>query len=114
MATFNDMCKSPLDITPQYVSYRNRLIDSSSITSFRTKGKRLMINSYKQNNSHPTMLVMFSSKEDAQRAFDGLRDVLYSSSPPPATTTSEDRMSLIGALMGVGLCFLMSMGFKYL
>ncbi len=114
MATFNDMCKAPLEIAKGYVLYRNRLIDSSSITSFRTKGKRLMINSYKQNTSHPTMLVMFSSKEDAQRAFDGLRDALYTPVVSSPSAPSEDKMSLIGMFLGIGVCVLLSLGFRCL
>lgn len=113
MATFNDMCKAPLEITKDYILYRNRLIDSSNITSFHTKGKRLMINSYKQNNSHPTMLVMFSSKDDAQRAFLGLRDALYSS-PAASPTPSEDRMGLVGILLSIGVCALLSLGVRCL
>ncbi len=113
MATFNDMCKAPLEITKDYVLYRNRLIDSSTISSFRTKGKRLMINSYKQNTSHPTMLVMFSSKEDAEKAFLGLRDALYSS-PSQSTPPSEERMGLIGMALGLAVCAMLSLGFRCL
>jgi hypothetical protein len=114
MATYNDMCKAPLEIAKGYILYRNRLIDSSSITSFRTKGKRLMINSYKQNTSHPTMLVMFSSKEDAQLAFDGLKDALYTPSVSSRSSSSEDNMNLIGMLLGIGVCALLSLGFRCL
>jgi hypothetical protein len=113
MATFNDMCKAPLEITKDYVLYRNRLIDSSTISSFRTKGKRLMINSYKQNTSHPTMLVMFSSKEDAEKAFLGLRDALYSSTSQ-STPPSEERMGLIGMALGLAVCAMLSLGFRCL
>ncbi len=107
MATCYDMCKAPIEITRNYILYRNRLIDSSSIRSFHTKGKRLMINSYKQNTSYPTMLVMFPSKEDAQKAFVVLKDTMYTP-PPPVPTDVENSAGVAGAVLGVMLCALLA------
>lgn len=73
------MCNAPVDVTQNYVCYRNRLIDTSNIVNFHTKGKRLLINSYRQNDSYPTMLVMFSSKEDAKNAFEKMKSIFYES-----------------------------------
>jgi hypothetical protein len=101
MSSFNDMCKNQLEVTKDYILYRNRLLDTKTISTFRTKGKRLLINSYKQNSGEPTMLIMFSSKDDAQRAFDGLKAILYPQGSAPA---SEDNMGLAGALLGIALC----------
>lgn len=36
-----------------------------------------MINSYRQNSELPTMLVMFSNKEDAQAAFEKVKNIFY-------------------------------------
>lgn len=73
------MCNAPVEVTQNYISYRNRLIDANSIVNFKTKGKRLMINSYRQNNGYPTMLIMFTDKESAQNAFEKLKQIFYSS-----------------------------------
>lgn len=107
MTIFYDMCKAPVEITKNYILYRNRLIDSSSITSIHTKGKRLMINSYRQNTSYPTMLVMFPSKEDAEKAFMGLKECLYTPAPDVPSTPSEDSTATAGVVLGVTLCALL-------
>jgi hypothetical protein len=77
MATFYDMCNMPFEMTQDYVCYRNRLLDANSIVNFHTKGKRLLINSYRQNTSYPTMLVMFPNKETALLAFEKMKDIFY-------------------------------------
>lgn len=77
MATFYDMCNMPFEMTQNYVCYRNRLLDAYSIVNFHTKGKRLLINSYRQNTSYPTMLVMFPNREAALLAFEKMKDIFY-------------------------------------
>jgi hypothetical protein len=101
MSSFTDMCKNTLEVTKDYVLYRNRLLDTKAISTFRTKGKRLMINSYKQNSGEPTMLVMFSSKEDAHSAFEGLKSTLY-----PAPLASKNSWMDDTSLFGMSVFFM--------
>ena len=115
MANFYDMCNTPVEVTDSYICYRNRLIDMNSIVSFQTKGKRLMINSYRQNSEHPTMLIMFANKEDAQSAFQKMKTICYSNNqqykvtqstlvepivPPPTPSTVNPKPSELTGHLG--------------
>ena len=77
MPTVNDIWGNNVEITPSYVAHRNRLIDVHLIHTFQTKGKRLLINTFKQNEAVPTMCVFFNSKEKAEEAYQMMKDVYY-------------------------------------
>ena len=79
MSIVNDIWENDVIITKDYVSHRNRLIDVHMIQTFQVKGKRLYINTFKQNTSAPTMCIFFESKEKAVNAFETMRDVNYGS-----------------------------------
>ncbi len=77
MSILNDIWGNEVIITKDYVSHRNRLIDIHTIQTFQSKGKRLYINTFKQNTSVPTMCVFFESKEKAQETYELMRDMYY-------------------------------------
>ncbi len=77
MPTVNDLWGHTLEVTPSYVAHRNRLIDVHLIHTFQVKGKRLLINTFKQNETVPTMCVFFNSKEKAEEAYQMMKDVYY-------------------------------------
>jgi hypothetical protein len=77
MPTVNDLWGHTLEVTPSYVAHRNRLIDVHLIHTFQTKGKRLLINTFKQNEAVPTMCIFFPSKETAEEAYQMMKDVYY-------------------------------------
>ena len=81
MATLTDIWGNDVEITADYVSHRNRLIDISQIQTFHSKGKRLYINTFKQNTSVPTMCIFFDNKEKAAEVFQTMREVHYGSAP---------------------------------
>ncbi len=47
------------------------------IRTFQVKGKRLFINTYKQNTTVPTMCIFFDSKEQALDAFQTMKTTYY-------------------------------------
>lgn len=80
MSTLTDIWGNCFEVTPSYVAHRNRLIDVHLIHTFQAKGKRLLINTFKQNEAVPTMCVFFESKEKAQEAFEVMKQVYYGTS----------------------------------
>lgn len=77
MPIVHDIWNNDVEITQGYVSHRNRLIDIHLIHTFQTKGKRLLINSFKQNECVPTMCIFFESKEKAEEAYEVMKVVYY-------------------------------------
>ena len=72
-----DVWNNEVEITKGYVNHRNRLIDVHLIHTFQTKGKRLLINSFKQNECVPTMCIFFESNEKAEEAYELMKAVYY-------------------------------------
>jgi hypothetical protein len=72
-----DIWNNEVEMTPSYVAHRNRLIDVHLIHTFQTKGKRLLINTFKQNSVVPTMCIFFPSKENAEEAYRVMKQVYY-------------------------------------
>ena len=77
MPTVNDLWGHTLEVTSSYVAHRNRLIDVHLIHTFQAKGKRLLINTFKQNEAVPTMCIFFASKERAEEAYQMMKNVYY-------------------------------------
>jgi hypothetical protein len=88
MPIVNDIWGNNVEITRCYVAHRNRLIDVHLIHTFQTKGKRLLINTFKQNASMPTMCIFFESKDKAEEAYQVMKEVYYSDSKPLITQDS--------------------------
>ncbi len=81
MPIVNDIWGNDVEITTQYVAHRNRLIDVHLIHTFQTKGKRLLINTFKQNAAMPTMCIFFESKDKAEEAYQVMKEVYYGPLP---------------------------------
>ena len=77
MVFVEDIWHNVIEITKDYISYRNRLIDIHLIHTFQVKGKRVLINSFKQNQSIPTMCIFFESKEKAEWFYGLLKRTYY-------------------------------------
>lgn len=77
MSILNDIWGNEVIVTKDFVSHRNRLIDVGAIQTFQAKGKRLYINTFKQNTSAPTMCIFFESKEQADDVYCLMRDTYY-------------------------------------
>ena len=77
MPILNDIWGNNVEITPSYVAHRSRLIDVHLIHTFQTKGKRLLINTFKQNEHVPTMCIFFENKEKAEEAYQVMKEVYY-------------------------------------
>jgi hypothetical protein len=85
MSIVHDIWGNDVEITQSYVCHRNRLIDIHLIHTFQTKGKRLLINTFKQNEHVPTMCIFFDSKEKAEEAYQVMKEVYYG----PLVTVKE-------------------------
>ena len=77
MPSLTDLWGNTVEVTPSYVSHRNRLIDVNLIHTFQTKGKRLLVNTFKQNEHVPTMCIFFDNKEKAEEAYQMMKQVYY-------------------------------------
>ncbi len=96
MSILHDIWGNDVEITQGYVAHRNRLIDVHLIHTFQTKGKRLLINTFKQNECVPTMCIFFESKEKAEEAYEAMKSIYYGPLVPvkhkptqPELTTSQ-------------------------
>ena len=88
-----------LEINPQYVMYRKRLIDMSSIATFQTKSRKVTINTFKQNQHLPTMCIWFKDVTAAKAAVATLVEVAYGverdvpeANPEPAPVEPRDAL----------------------
>ena len=95
MSILNDIWGNEVILTKNYVSHRNRLIDIHLIGTFQAKGKRLYINTFKQNTSVPTMCVFFETKEKAEEAYHLMRDTYYG----PLALEKTPQPDLSGSMM---------------
>lgn len=66
-STFKDRYGDDVTVNANYILYRNRSIDMESMMEIRVKARSLLINSFKQNTTRPTMCIHFKTKEDAIR-----------------------------------------------
>ena len=113
MPIVHDIWGNDVEITGAYVSHRNRLIDVHLIHTFQTKGKRLLINTFKQNEHIPTMCIFFESKENAEQAYQVMKEVYYGDSKSSkALVPSSQPMDmdfgwsiLIGTFPLFAICF---------
>lgn len=78
MSTFlPDAFGTFLEINPQFVSYRNRVIDVSAISTYQTKNRKMTLNTFKQNTCLPTMCVWFKTVDDAKNAVATMTRIVY-------------------------------------
>lgn len=107
MSTIYDFWGNPVEITSSYVAYRNRIVDIHLIHTFQAKGRKLLINTYKQNQMIPTMCIFFKDKESAAEAYTEMKDVLYPQKQAVVSTLSScDVLSYMLTIVAVPLAFL--------
>jgi hypothetical protein len=79
VATFTARFNDKVTVTSRYISYRTRVIDGSVIYEFRVKGRKVCINSYKQNGQFPTMCVHMATHDDAMELYNSMMALWYPS-----------------------------------
>jgi hypothetical protein len=72
VATFTARFNDKVTLTSRYISYRTRVIDGSVIYEFRVKGRKVCINSYKQNGQFPTMCIHMATHDDAMKLYNSM------------------------------------------
>ena len=72
VATFTARFNDSVTVTSRYISYRTRVIDGSVIYEFRVKGRKVCINSYKQNGQFPTMCIHMATHDDAMNLYNSM------------------------------------------
>ncbi len=105
--TLYDIWGNPVEISRSYVSYRNRIVDIHLIHTFQAKGRKLLINTYRQNQMIPTMCIFFEDKEKAQNAFEQMKAVVYPHAEKPVTSLSGcEAITYLMASVAVPVAFL--------
>ena len=77
VATFTARFNDSVTVTSRYISYRTRVIDGSVIYEFRVKGRKVCINSYKQNGQFPTMCIHMATHDDAMKLYNSMMALWY-------------------------------------
>jgi hypothetical protein len=106
MSTIYDFWENPVEITRTHVSYRNRTLDVHLIHTFQAKGRKLLINTYKQNQMIPTMCIFFKDKEAAVEAYDTMMSVMYPQKPAEKSFSSCEAMTYILVSVAAPVAFL--------
>jgi len=107
MSTIHDFWGNPVEITRSYVAYRNRIVDIHLIHTFQAKGRKLLINTYKQNQCIPTMCIFLKDKEAAQEAYTEMKEILYPEKQAVVSTLSScDVMTYLLTIVAVPLALL--------
>lgn len=105
--TLYDIWGNPVEISRSYVSYRNRIVDIHLIHTFQAKGRKLLINTYRQNQMIPTMCIFFEDKEKAQNAFEQMKAVVYQHAEKAVTSVSGcEAITYLMASVAVPVAFL--------
>jgi hypothetical protein len=87
-SSITDLWGNTVDLTPTSISYRSRLVNVDSIQTVHIKGKRLLINTFKQNQGSPTMCIFFATKEDVNEAYDLVKEVCFGAVPKQTKESS--------------------------
>jgi hypothetical protein len=105
MSTFlPDAFGTFLEINPQFISYRNRVIDVHAISTYQTKSRKVTLNTFKQNMSLPTMCVWFKTVDDAKNAVATMTRILYgveSECPTPEPVAENEPREALSTLTDV-------------
>lgn len=66
--------------------YRNRAIDVLTFSDLRVKGKRVLINNFKENNNLPRANIICKDPETAKAIYDYIVETVY---PPQSLSLSQ-------------------------
>jgi len=94
VATFTARFNDSVTVTSRYISYRTRVIDGSVICEFRVKGRKVCINSYKQNGQFPTMCVHMATHDDAMMLYNSMMAHWYPSDEDGEADEEEGQAEL--------------------
>jgi hypothetical protein len=78
-----------LQVTPEFLRYRDRIIGVHDVRSLHLKGRRVLVNHFKGNMSVPTMCVHFEDKAAAAAALNTIHSLLWN--------VEENSMPLTGS-----------------
>jgi hypothetical protein len=86
MDSYSDRYGDTIVVSPNYIRYRNRLIDRMDIMEIRVVGKKFLINSFKQNVLSPTMCIHMESHDEALGFYDEVINQFYDEDEPVVNT----------------------------
>lgn len=66
-----------LQVTPEFLRYRDRIVGSNDVRTLHIKGRRVLINHFKANMNVPTMCVHFEDKAAAIAALTTIHSILW-------------------------------------
>lgn len=80
-----DAWDRPITISNGLFQYRNRAIDILTFAEVRLKGKRVLINHYKENKDSPRAIIVCANPDAAKVLYDYIVEKVY---PPLQTEMS--------------------------
>ena len=66
-----------MHVSPDFLKYRDRIINTSDVRTLHMKGRRVLVNHFKSNMSVPTMCVHFAEKTLAVQALNTIQSILW-------------------------------------
>ena len=120
-----------MHVTPEYLKYRDRVLNTSDVRCVHVKGRRVLVNHFKGNVNVPTMCVHFIDKNVAEYALSNIQSILWNVAVPtsepaslavkPESTEAPDSRAM-GVLdkpadpiflqfMTIGISFLLALNF---
>jgi hypothetical protein len=66
-----------IQVTPEFLRYRDRIVGVSDIRTVHVKGRRVLVNHFNGNMSAPTMCVHFEDKAAARAALNTIHSILW-------------------------------------
>jgi len=66
-----------MHVTPDFLKYRDRVLNTSDVRTLHLKGRRVLVNHFKGNTCVPTMCVHFAEKTLAVDALNTIQGILW-------------------------------------
>lgn len=72
-----DAWDCPITISNGLFKYRNRVIDTITFVEIRLKGKRVLINHYKENKDSPRAIIVCADSDAAKLLYEYILEKVY-------------------------------------
>lgn len=66
-----------MHVNPDFLKYRDRVLNTSDVRTVHLKGRRVLVNHFKGNMNVPTMCVHFADKDAAANALNCIQSVVW-------------------------------------
>jgi hypothetical protein len=66
-----------MHVNPDFLKYRDRVLNTSDVRTVHVKGRRVLVNHFKGNMNVPTMCVHFADKDAAANALNCIQSIVW-------------------------------------